>query len=319
MLSLKRKNYAEATVARKVAAIKSFFQYLQAEGTIRGNPTESLESPRVGRSLPKPLSVTEVDELLEQPMKRNTPEARRDRAMLELLYATGLRVTELVSLDMEDMNMAGPHPYVRCMGKGSKERTIPIHEQAAAAVTAYLNDGRAPLVKNRKESALFVNRRGERLTRQGFWLILKQYAKEANITSSVTPHTLRHSFATHMLRGGAPAAERAGTAGACQHLHDAGVHADRQRARPPGVREGPPPRPITRQQSNVSHGRPRYVGGHIVVRRRARSWQPAAARSSSRSARSRHQPCDRRRADVVCQRRRLTRRHRSRVADRRAR
>jgi len=202
LLSLKRKNYAEATVARKVAAIKSFFQYLQAEGTIRGNPAESLESPRVGRSLPKPLSVTEVDELLEQPMKRNSPEARRDRAMLELLYATGLRVTELVSLDVDDVNMSGP--YVRCMGKGSKERTIPIHEQAAGAVTDYLNEGRAVLVKARKENALFVNRRGERLTRQGFWLILKQYAKEANITSPVTPHTLRHSFATHMLRGGAP-------------------------------------------------------------------------------------------------------------------
>jgi integrase/recombinase XerD len=204
VLSLKRKNYAEATVARKVAAIKSFFQYMQAEGTIRRNPTESLESPRVGRSLPKPLSVTEVDELLEQPMKRNTPEARRDRAMLELLYATGLRVTELVSLNMEDVNMAPPHPYVRCMGKGQKERTIPIHEQAAVAVTDYLNEGRAALVKHRNESALFVNRRGERLTRQGFWLILKQYAKEANITKPVTPHTLRHSFATHMLRGGAP-------------------------------------------------------------------------------------------------------------------
>ena len=175
LLALRRKNYAEATVARKVAALKSFFQYLQAEGTIRGNPAESLESPRVGRSLPKPLSVTEVDELLEQPMKRNTPEARRDRAMLELLYATGLRVTELVSLDVDDVNMSGP--YVRCMGKGSKERTIPIHEQAAAAVTAYLNDGRAPLVKARKELALFVYRRGEGLTRQCFWLILKQYAK----------------------------------------------------------------------------------------------------------------------------------------------
>jgi len=200
LLTLRRKNYAEATVARKVAAIKSFFQYLQAEGTIRRNPAESLESPRVGRSLPKPLSVTEVDELLEQPLTRNTPEAKRDRAMLELLYATGLRVTELVSLDIDDINMSGP--YVRCMGKGSKERTIPIHEQAAAAVADYVNDGRAPLVKNRKESALFVNRRGERLTRQGFWLILKQYAKEANIATPVTPHTLRHSFATHMLRGG---------------------------------------------------------------------------------------------------------------------
>jgi integrase/recombinase XerD len=200
LLALRRKNYAEATVARKVAAIKSFFQYLQAEGTIRRNPAESLESPRVGRSLPKPLSVTEVDELLEQPLKRNTPEAKRDRAMLELLYATGLRVTELVSLDVDDINMSGP--YVRCMGKGSKERTIPIHEQASGAVAEYLNDGRAPLVKNRKEAALFVNRRGERLTRQGVWLILKQYAKEANIATPVTPHTLRHSFATHMLRGG---------------------------------------------------------------------------------------------------------------------
>lgn len=202
LLALRKKNYAEATVARKVAALKSFFQYLQAEGTIHGNPAESLASPRVGRTLPKPLSVTQVDELLEQPMKRNTPESKRDRAMLELLYAAGLRVSELVSLNVEDLNTSGP--YVRCMGKGSKERTIPIHEQAASAVVAYLDDGRAALVKGRKESALFVNRRGERLTRQGFWLILKQYAKEANIASPVTPHTLRHSFATHMLRGGAP-------------------------------------------------------------------------------------------------------------------
>ncbi len=202
LVTLRRRNYADATVARKVAAIKSFFGYLQAEGAIRRNPAESLESPRVGRSLPRPLSVTEIDELLEQPLKRNRPEAKRDRAMLELLYATGLRVTELVSLDVDDVNMSAP--YVRCLGKGSKERTIPIHEQAAAAVVEYLNNGRAALVKNRKESALFVNRRGERLTRQGFWLIVKQYAKEANITSDVTPHILRHSFATHMLRGGAP-------------------------------------------------------------------------------------------------------------------
>jgi integrase/recombinase XerD len=212
--TLKKRNYAEATVARKVAALKSFFGYLHAEGVIRRNPAETLESPRVGRQLPKPLSVTEVDELLEQPMKKNSPEARRDRAMLELLYATGLRVSELVSLNMEDVHMPAAitaasgaveradRPYVRCMGKGSKERTIPIHDEAAAALAMYLNDGRAPLVKARKENALFVNRRGERLTRQGFWLILKQYAKEANIATPVTPHTLRHSFATHMLRGG---------------------------------------------------------------------------------------------------------------------
>lgn len=214
LAALKKRSYAEATVARKVAAIKSFFQYLQAEGIIRRNPAESLESPRVGRSLPKPLTVTEIDELLEQPLKRNTPEARRDRAMLELLYATGMRVSELVSLDIENIHMpvavtpqSGPEqradrPYVRCMGKGSKERTIPIHDEAAMALAQYLTEGRSPLVKNRKEAALFVNRRGERLTRQGFWLILKQYAKDANISSAVTPHTLRHSFATHMLRGG---------------------------------------------------------------------------------------------------------------------
>jgi integrase/recombinase XerD len=200
LVKLKARNYAEATVARKVAAIKSFFGYLTAEGIIRNNPAENLESPRVGRSLPKPLSVTQIDELLEQPIKRNTPEAKRDRAMLELLYATGLRVSELVALDVNDVNLHGS--YVRCMGKGSKERTIPIHEQAASAVKDYLDEGRPPLVKARREDALFVNRRGERLTRQGFWLILKQYAKEANIEAHVTPHTLRHSFATHMLKGG---------------------------------------------------------------------------------------------------------------------
>lgn len=203
ILELKAKNYAEATVARKVAAVKSFFQFLQAEGTVATNPTESLESPRVGKSLPKPLSVAEVDELLEQPSKRNTPEAKRDRAMLELLYATGMRVTELVSLDLECLNLDA-RAHVRCTGKGSKERSVPIHGQAVRSLVEYLNEGRPALVKNRDERALFVNRRGERLTRQGSWLILKQYAREANIGTSVTPHTLRHSFATHMLRGGAP-------------------------------------------------------------------------------------------------------------------
>ena len=204
VLELKNRRYAEATVARKVAAIKSFFQFLHAEGAIPSNPTESLRSPRVGKSLPKPLTVQQVDELLEQPAKRNTPEALRDQAMLELLYATGLRVTELVSLDLDSISLSARNRYVRCFGKGAKERTVPIHEQAINALVSYLNDGRARLVKNKKERALFLNRRGERLTRQGFWLILKQYAKQARIEATVTPHTLRHSFATHMLRGGAP-------------------------------------------------------------------------------------------------------------------
>jgi integrase/recombinase XerD len=204
VLDLKSRRYAEATVARKVAAVKSFFQFLHAESTIRANPTESLESPRVGKSLPKPLSVQQIDELLEQPAKRRTPEGLRDRAMLELLYATGLRVTELVSLNLESISLDTRSPSVRCLGKGAKERTIPIHEQALRALVGYLSEGRSRLVKIKKERALFVNRRGERLTRQGFWLILKQYASQAQIEQHVTPHTLRHSFATHMLRGGAP-------------------------------------------------------------------------------------------------------------------
>src|SRR3989304_10126602 len=138
---LKGRRYAEASVARKVAAVKSFFQFLQAEGAIPGNPTESLESPRVGKTLPKPLTVQQVDELLEQPAKRKTPEAMRDHAMLELLYATGLRGAELVSLDLDNISLEPRSPSVRCLGKGAKERTIPIHEQAVRALVAYLNEG----------------------------------------------------------------------------------------------------------------------------------------------------------------------------------
>ena len=123
--------------------------------------------------------------------------------MLELMYATGVRVTELVSLNLDSLHIK-PHPaYIRCVGKGAKERTIPVHEKAVDALNTYLDQGRNILLKARLQKALFVNRRGERLTRQGFWLILKNYAKSAGIESHVTPHTLRHSFATHLLRGGA--------------------------------------------------------------------------------------------------------------------
>ena len=204
VIELKNRRYAGASVARKVAAVKSFFSFLHAEGSIKTNPTESLESPRVGKTLPRPLTVQQVDELLEQPAKRNTIESLRDQAMLELLYATGLRVTELVSLDLDSISLDKRSPMARCMGKGAKERAVPIHAQALRALVVYLNDGRTRMVKNKSERALFVNRRGERLTRQGFWLILKQYAKDAKIEGPVTPHSLRHSFATHMLRGGAP-------------------------------------------------------------------------------------------------------------------
>ena len=202
ILHLKSQSYAEATVARKVAAVKSFFSFLQAEGKLKANPTEQLASPKVGKMLPKPLSVQEIDELLEQPARRSTPEAKRDRAMLELMYATGLRVTELVSLDVGDVQLDGEKPYVRLLGKGNRERQIPLLEQPVQELSDYIRFARPRLVGEREETALFVNRRGERLTRQGFWLILKGYATEAGIRGRVTPHTLRHSFATHMLRGG---------------------------------------------------------------------------------------------------------------------
>ncbi len=201
---LRGKDYADATVARKVAAVKSFFNYLTAEGKIAQDPTESLSSPRVGKSLPKAISVREIDELLEQPCKRSTPEAKRDKAMLELLYATGLRVSELVALDLDSIEPHQNRATVRCVGKGNKERLIPIHEQAVESLRLYLQEARPELVRSKRQKALFINRRGERLTRQGFWLILKNYARAAHLSPQVTPHTLRHSFATHMLRGGAP-------------------------------------------------------------------------------------------------------------------
>ena len=204
ILNLKERDYSETSVARKVAAVRSFFSFLATEGTIKANPTEGLSSPRVGRTLPKAISPNEVDELLEQPARRATPEAKRDRAMLELLYATGMRVTELVSLDVSSVTADENNPFVRCMGKGAKERTIPIHDQAFEALTDYLDVGRPVLIRGKIEPALFLNRRGDRLTRQGFWLILKGYARAANLGEDVTPHTLRHSFATHMLRGGMP-------------------------------------------------------------------------------------------------------------------
>ena len=201
LLELKERRYAATTVARKVAAIKSFFAFLVAEGILRDNPTRDVPSPKVGKSLPRPISIAQARLLLEQPSKLSTPEAKRDRAMLELLYATGMRASELVALDLADIDIEGG--YVRCFGKGHKERLIPIYRQAALVLKEYLTEARPHLVRNSEEKALFLNRRGERLTRQGLWQILKGYAKEAGLEAQVTPHTLRHSFATHMLSGGA--------------------------------------------------------------------------------------------------------------------
>lgn len=201
MLNLKERKYADTTAARKVAAAKSFFGFLVAENKLKDNPTENVGSPNVGRALPRPISISQVRLLLEQPVKQSTPEASRDTAMLALLYASGMRVSELVSLNLGDVDTVGD--FVRCLGKGQKERLIPIAPKAALAVDEYLKESRSRLVRSDDQKALFLNRRGERLTRQGFWQILKGYAKNAGLDKEITPHTLRHSFATHMLSGGA--------------------------------------------------------------------------------------------------------------------
>lgn len=200
MLNLKERGYAATTQARKVAAAKSFFGFMVNEGHLKVNPAENVGSPNVGRPLPKPISIAEVRRLLEQPAKLSTPEAKRDKAMLELLYASGMRVSELVSLNLDNIMSDG---YVRCFGKGHKERIIPIHQRSLTAVEEYAREARPQLMHHIEEKALFLNRRGERLTRQGFWQILKAYAKSAELSKGITPHTLRHSFATHMLIGGA--------------------------------------------------------------------------------------------------------------------
>jgi len=202
LLRLHDRGYSDTTRARKVASAKSLFGYLLDEGVISKDPTENLSSPRIGRSLPEALTVEEVEELLRSVSRGDTPDVKRDQGMLELLYASGLRVTELVSLDIDDVNLE--QGSVRCYGKGAKERVIPIHQNAVDVIKVYLADGRPHISNQKSGPSLFLNRRGERLTRQGFWLILKGHAKRAGIEKKITPHTLRHSFATHLLRGGAP-------------------------------------------------------------------------------------------------------------------
>ncbi|MFB0536349.1 MAG: site-specific tyrosine recombinase XerD [Anaerolineae bacterium] len=201
ILHLKEREYTSSTVARKVAAIKSFFHFLLAEGIIEDDPTATLDSPKVKKRLPKALSHDLVNRLLEEAGKSSAPKGQRDKALLELLYATGMRVSELVLLNIDDINLASAN--VRCFGKGAKERIIPIYDRAVRVLEEYLQQGRPHLMKDPKEKALFLNHRGKRLTRQGLWLIIKRYAEEIGLGAEITPHTLRHSFATHMLSGGA--------------------------------------------------------------------------------------------------------------------
>ena len=198
---LKEKEYAAASLARKLAAVKSFFAYLHKQGLIDSDPAAQIGAPRVGRSTPQTISVAEVDALLAAPSRRTTPESVRDRAMFAFLYATGMRVSELVSLDLGSVDLEAR--TVRCLGRGRRERVLTFDEKTRSALAEYLTAARPALSRGPGDEALFLNHRGRRLTRQGFWLLVKSYASEAGIASPITPHTIRHSFAAHLLAQGA--------------------------------------------------------------------------------------------------------------------
>jgi integrase/recombinase XerD len=200
-LQLREKGYSPATIARKMAAIKSMFQFLHRRGDIATNPASALGSPEVKKPLPRAISVSDVDALLHQANKRSSPEGLRDAAMLQVLCATGVRVTELVSLDLADVDLAGRR--VLCTGRNKRKRELPIDDRVVASLDTYLRQGRPPLLRTDEATdAIFLNHRGRRLTRQGFWLIMKALARDSGIASEVTPHTLRHSFAAHRLKDG---------------------------------------------------------------------------------------------------------------------
>ena len=190
--------YASSTVARKVAAIKSFLHYLVECGELQDDPTATLDSPKVRKRLPKAIPAEDMERLLQAPARQQTPKALRDRALLELLYATGLRVTEVVSLDVDDINLASSTVRV-VRPKDKRERIIPVHERALVPLRDYVERGRIQLLREPEVTALFLNHRGQRLTRQGLWLIVKHYVREVGIVEGVTPHTLRHTFAAHLL------------------------------------------------------------------------------------------------------------------------
>lgn len=197
-------SYASSTIARKVAATKSFFHFLVAKGVIKEDPTLTLDSPKVKKRLPKAISPAEIDRLLEAPANASGPKAQRDLALLEMLYASGMRVTELVSLDLADVKIENGGGSVTVKGKkpNARERVIPIADSAVKAIKHYVKNGREQLVHDPNEGALFLNNRGQRLTRQGLWLIIKHYVETVGISTQVTPHTLRHSFAAHKLSQG---------------------------------------------------------------------------------------------------------------------
>ena len=199
LLYLQKEGRASSTVSRTLASLRSYYLFMMQNGVVKSNPTSNLEAPHVEKKIPKILSGEEVELLLEQP-KNCDNKGIRDKAMLELLYATGIRVSELINLDVSDVNV--PMSFVRYKG-GKKERIIPMGHQAKDALENYINNVRKYMVKDENETALFVNCSGARLSRQGFWKLIKYYQHIAGIETDITPHTLRHSFAAHLLENGA--------------------------------------------------------------------------------------------------------------------
>ncbi|SMC06408.1 integrase/recombinase XerD [Sulfobacillus thermosulfidooxidans DSM 9293] len=197
---LQQEHRAPATQARRLAAIKAYYCFVVNDQGLSSDPTELLSAPKLNRRLPHVLSIEEVTRLIEAP-DLSTMTGIRDRAMLELLYATGVRVSELCHLTMNDWWL--DPPKIRCLGKGSKERYIPLGKLAAQWLMRYVDVARPQFIKDIQEPTLFLNRQGKALTRQGFWKLLKKYAIKAGITQPITPHMIRHSFATHLLENGA--------------------------------------------------------------------------------------------------------------------
>jgi integrase/recombinase XerD len=200
LLALKKEKLSAKTIVRNLVAIRTFFRFLVQEGILETNPVEDLESPKVAKTLPEILTLKDIEQLLEQP-NLQTPLGMRDRAMLEILYATGMRVSELTHLPTHQVNLEGG--YVLLYGKGSKERIVPLGSEAIKWVTLYLKESRGILAKGKESPFLFINRSGKGISRQGLWKNLKNYTRRAGLRKRITPHLLRHSFASHLLEGGA--------------------------------------------------------------------------------------------------------------------
>lgn len=201
LVEQRSKKMSAGSLSRLFVSIKVFFRFLHQESLLAENVTETMDSPRLWKVLPETLSYKEVERLLNAP-EGDTPLRTRDRALLELFYAAGLRVSELADLQLEDIHF--DEGYVRCFGKGQKERIVPFSGSAAERINTYLKTARPVLCKNETDRSLFITRNNKKFSRKGLWKLVKSYAAKAGITKNISPHTLRHSFASHLLHNGAP-------------------------------------------------------------------------------------------------------------------